>query len=614
MSDPMGGGPPEATFTTPGKPPVSCLVGVIAAALLGMAIPPAVFGQSVATTPQSGPQAGASQNTGGSEVSTEESHPNFELHVQHNEVLVRAVVRDAKGQAVTNLQKDDFRIFDNRKPQVITHFALETSGAAARTPPGAVAAGATTQPGTQPASMIILPHRFMALFFDDIHIEFGDLARTRDAADHYLATNLKPGDRAAIYTASGQNQLDFTDDREKLHDALLRLRQHPLPSGGGACPHIMDYEAYEIAEQNDPSTLQVAETDAIAECCGGSNNPPCPQADPNYLGSISRQILSNLEVSSRLVFQGLEGVCRRMAVLQGQRSIVLLSPGFFTDTETYDLQQAIDRALRENVVIGTLDARGLYTDIPGGDASQQTFGSLTTMASKTQVHSAELLADAGVLASLADQTGGVYFHNSNDYGEGLRRTGAFPDAYYVLAFAPQDLKPDGRMHTLKVSLASNPDHFTLQARKAYFAPKKAEDAATVAKEELEQMAFSQEELQGIPIEIHTQFFKPSTGAAKLSVVTHVDLSHVRFRKAEGRNLNNLTLMTVVFDQGGDYVTGQQKSIQFRLLDATLTKLTETGLNVKSTVDVKPGTYLVREVVQDSEGGLLSAQNSQVEIP
>jgi hypothetical protein len=149
------------------------------------------------------------------------------------------------------------RPFDNRKPQVITHFALETSAPPpSAAPPSTSAATGTTATPTGAAPSIVLPHRFMALFFDDIHTEFGDLARSRDAADHYLTSALEPGDRAGIFTSSGQNQLDFTDDRDKLHDALLRLRQHPMPSTSGECPRIFDYQAYEIAELQNPTALQ----------------------------------------------------------------------------------------------------------------------------------------------------------------------------------------------------------------------------------------------------------------------------------------------------------------------------------------------------------------------
>jgi VWFA-related protein len=551
------------------------------------------------------------QSAGSEEVTAHETQPTFQLHVQHNEVMVRVVVRDSKGQAVANLNKGDFRIFDNRKSQVIAHFTLERGGSL----PGAQplsnpAAPVAAASGAAPA--IVLPRRYMALLFDDIHTEFGDLARTRDAADHYLTSALQPGDRAGIFTSSGQNQLDFTDDRQKLRDALLSLHPRPMTSSTGECPVISDYQAYKIAEQQDPTALQVAESDALYDCCSGST--PCSQADPNYLNVVSRRILSSVEVSSRYVFQGLEALCRQMGTAVGQRSIVLASPGFFTDTETFDLQQVIDRALRQNVVIGTLDARGLYVDIPGGDASQRSAGNPQMLGLKAGMHTESLLVDEGVLASLANETGGVYFHNDNDLAEGFRRAGGFPEAYYVLTFVPDDLKLDGRLHTLKVSLAENPGHFTLQARKGYFAPRKAEDAATLAKEELEQMVFSQEELHAIPIEVHTQFFKGAAGGAQLSVVTHVDISGVRFRKSDGRNVDDLTLITALFDQAGNYVTAQQKTIEFRMLDSTLARLNQTGLNMKSSLAVKPGTYLVREVVRDSESDELSALNSQVEIP
>ena len=268
------------------------------------------------------------------------------------------------------------------------------------------------------------------------------------------------------------------------------------------------------------------------------------------------------------------------------------------------------------MVISTLDARGLYTEMGLGDASQHVIlpADPALQGYKSQIVSESHLADADVLGSLADQTGGTYFHNNNDFALGFQRAGAFPEAYYLLAFAPLNLKPDGRLHTLKVTLASNPGRYTLQARRGYFAPRKTEDPATAAKEELEQMIYAQEESQTIPVQVHTQFFKTDAGSIKLSVLTHVDISRVRFRKAEGRNVDDFTVVTVVFDQAGGFVTGQQKTIQFHLLDSTLAKLNQTGLSLKTSLDVKPGTYLVRSVVQDSEDGLLAAQNSQVEIP
>ncbi|HEY6291996.1 MAG TPA: VWA domain-containing protein [Terriglobia bacterium] len=568
--------------------------------------------------------SGKAQDPATPEVTSHESQPAFEMHVQRNEVVVRVVVRDAKGHPVGGLRKDDFQVFDNRKPQVITHFALETSGAApGKTPSAPAGAAALTNGGTGAPGAIILPHRFMALYFDDVHLEFPDLARTRDAADHYLASNLEPGDRAGIFTSSGQNQVDFTADRDQLHDAILRLRPRPIfPQAQDPCPEIYPYQAFKIIDQNDVQATNIAveetyQCNCVDKDLTGMALQQCQQQAPMDARSLATQSLEQGLNQTQYALRGLAGVCRRLATLPGQRSVVLVSPGFITATQLYDVDRIADEALRQNVVISTLDARGLYVIIPLGDASKRVEvipDRPDLMGQKSQIQIESLGRDADVLESLADDTGGVYFHNSNDFGDGFRRVGSFPEAYYVLAFAPQDLKLDGRLHTLKVSLANNPSHLTVQARHGYFAPNKTQDAATVAKEQMEQVIFSQEELQTIPIEVHTQFFKADSGQAKLSVLTHVDIRSAHFRKAAGRNLDNLIVVTALFDQAGNYVTGEQKLIEFHLLDSTLQRLSQTGLNMKASLPVKSGAYLVREVVQESEGDQLSALNSQVEIP
>jgi hypothetical protein len=184
---------------------------------------------------------------------------------------------------------------------------------------------------------------------------------------------------------------------------------------------------------------------------------------------------------------------------------------------------------------------------------------------------------------------------------------------YVLAFSPHNLKFDGRFHKLKVSLV-NPARLTIQARRGYFAPKASEDAATKAKEEIEDAVFSQDELRELPVDVHTRFFKLNESDARLAVLTHLDVSALRFRKEQDRNLNDLTFLTVLFDRDGKYITGKEKRLEFRLRDSTLARLTQTGITLKTEFDLKPGTYLVRQIVRDSEAGRLSGLNRTVEIP
>jgi len=126
--------------------------------------------------------------------------------------------------------------------------------------------------------------------------------------------------------------------------------------------------------------------------------------------------------------------------------------------------------------------------------------------------------------------------------------------------------------------------------------------------------FSQEEILDIPVDLQTQYFKNDQAEARLSVLTHLDVKSVRFRKALGRNNDRLTIVTGIFDENGQYVTGVEKIIDMKLRDTTYERLSHSGLTVKSSFDVKPGTYLVRLVVRDAEGAQMAARNGAVVIP
>src|SRR5205807_8791828 len=72
--------------------------------------------------PSSAKAPDPSQNT--AEVTTRDTPATFKVRV--NLVLVRVVVRDDQGKVIENLKKEDFQIFDNRKPQTISTFSMET--------------------------------------------------------------------------------------------------------------------------------------------------------------------------------------------------------------------------------------------------------------------------------------------------------------------------------------------------------------------------------------------------------------------------------------------------------------------------------------------------------
>lgn len=496
-------------------------------------------------TPPPAQQAPANPNA--PEMNTrEESAASFRTHV--NLVMVPVVARDVNGKAVGSLTKENFQLFDKGKAQEITRFSVEKVGAKA--PLEANATPGISQSGEQGGGHpVYVPDRFVAYLFDDVHLSTGDLPRIRDAAERRLA-DLTPTDRAAVFTISGAPGADFTDDKAQLREALSRLK-----------PGVMT---------------------RVGAMTGG---------DTLTFGTLA----------------AIKDAIARLAIAPGQRTLVVISPGFFIVDPIFfhDRDDILDRAIRANVIINTLDARGLYTD-PALDVRNATGAGLGSSLMRESIRS-------DILAEMSAGTGGIFFQNSNDYDEGFKRLAAAPEYIYILGFTPQNLKMDGSFHALRVVVKPVKD-LNLQARKGYYAPRRLDSEEETAKQEIEAALFSREEMAELPVTMHTQFFKPDPASAKLAVLVHLNLKQFRFRKVDGRNKNDITMVSGIFDRNGHYLQGVEKVLELKLKDETLASRLGNGVTMRTSFDIPPGTYLVRLVVRDAEGQLMSATNGAVDIP
>ncbi len=178
----------------------------------------------------------------------------FKIRV--NLVQVHVIVRDNAGKPVAGLSKEDFQLYDNGKVQAISTFGVENdqsrkerAEAAAKTQEG--------EDGSNAGNSAIVPDRFIALTFDDVHLGTQDAMSVRLAAERFLDA-MAPGDRVGIFTTSGQLKQDFTGDKELLKQTLMKL----MPRGGMSshltteCPNISYYMADQLEKEGLPSTPQ----------------------------------------------------------------------------------------------------------------------------------------------------------------------------------------------------------------------------------------------------------------------------------------------------------------------------------------------------------------------
>ena len=544
------------------------------------------------------------------EVSSHDTPTTFKVRV--NLVLVRAVVRDAQGKVVPNLKKEDFQLYDNRKLQNISSFSIETpEKRTASAMASTTAADSSSSADVADGKAVVLPQRFVSMVFDDVHLSMADAVFVRDSATRFFGA-LAASDRVSLSTTSGQLTQEFTDDHEKLSKALLGILPHPLTGQGlHDCPEVSYYQADLIVNKSDVQALGVATDDALQ--CAFSGDTRMIAAAQSLAQAAANRMVAQGDNETQYAYRHLEDVVRRLASMPGQRILVLVSPGFISSTLQSEASEMVDRATRSNIVINTIDARGLYAPDVGGDIADPPHDSYRTAGYKTSYRVAAQLAQQDVLAQLADGTGGNFYHNRNDVDEAMREAGAAPAISYLLGFSPQNLKIDGRFHTLKVTLTSK-EKYSVQARHGYFAPKTVADPAEATKQEMQEALFSQEEIRDLPVELQTQFFKKDEAQARLAVLSHFDVKSIHFQKVRGRNNDQLTILTGIFDENGNFVTGLSKIVDMKLLDTTYTRLSRSGFTVKTSFDVKPGTYLVRLVVRDAVGAQMAARNGAVVIP
>ena len=557
------------------------------------------------------------------------NRPATRLKVTSNLVVVRVVVRDPQGKPVKGLRKEDFKLFDSGKEQPIAQFEAESAVEPPLAPVvahGPEQAGATLSPA--------LPGRFLALYFDDQYTSDTDMIQVRRAADDYLAAHLQPTDRVAIFT-SGAMLSDFTSDPKQIHEALSRLQTSSrTPTPGHDCPDLSDYQALEMTKTvgrldlNNPSNTGdawgLAFEEAAARDCLPSLNK---LANKNFLLGRAITVSGQAEILTRSNLRELEQVVKYTAQMPGARTVILGSPGFLLEDESqFQLERIIDQALRLQVVISSLDPRGLAVIARQVDASRIYIpgsGGSSSGPMHRMDQNREVLA-GDVLAQVAEGTGGEFFHNNNDLKAGFGRLAGSPGSY-ILAFAPRDIKPDGKFHQLKVTLAEKGTAYSIQARRGYFAPGneaeakagvkevEASSAADQVQEQIREALLSKTEIAQFPVALDVKVSEGQGETHELSLLSHVDPQSLHLQKEKDHNLDTLTFVFGVFDQKGNLVIAQQRHATVDVADGQLPGFLKAGMNLDIALQLKPGSYRIREVVTDSEHRL-TALSRNVDIP
>jgi VWFA-related protein len=412
----------------------------------------------------------------------------FALRMDVNSLLVPAVVLDKDGKSVGGLAKEDFILLDNGKRRTITGFTLikHTQDAERGTRESQTATPGAPADAPKSAAK---KKRFLIFLFDDRHMTTEELPIVKMAATRLLERPLPDTDSAGVLSFMGFNS-GITHDHTGLQASIAKLSlHHALQHDREDCPDVDYYSADQIIHQHNAIEFQIAVQKA-RQCSfiqvelshedpyNGMNNPNDPFQRAAMAAAMRAVAMG--EEDARESFATLKSVVQAMSKLPGERVLILVSNGFLElSPETMKLKSEImDLAAASDVVMNTLDARGLYV----GNLDASHGGTTSTIANVTaepiQNHLASMQANENVLSELAMGTGGRFFHNNNDLPGGLAMLVDVPESSYLLEISLKDEKATGAFHRLQVKV--DKPGLEVHARNGYIAPKPASGKDGVA--------------------------------------------------------------------------------------------------------------------------------------
>ncbi len=133
------------------------------------------------------------------------------------------------------------------------------------------------------------------------------------------------------------------------------------------------------------------------------------------------------------------------------------------------LRSATNAAVRANMAIYTIDIRGLQALVPGGEAQNASLRGTSPYSGKSMASAFDSnFTTQETLVTLAGDTGGRAFLDSNDFSKVFTGVQQDTSLYYLLGYHSTNAARDGRFRRITVQL--NRPGFKIDFRRGYYAP------------------------------------------------------------------------------------------------------------------------------------------------
>lgn len=533
--------------------------------------------------------------------------PSFRAAV--NLVRVDVVVRDKNGVVIRGLKPEDFVVSEDGKTQAITSFDFEEiatdalpplsqsfsvldldrlQGASQRAAVPAVAVPAA--PAATEAPEDLPGRRLIVLLFDTSSMQPEEIDRAVRSAGDYVDHQMAAADLVAIASV-GQSLTvlrDFTADRDAIKNALAGL---DVTAGTG-------FEQPEAAVAADAA-------DTTAE-----SDPADLPLDDSEFGIFNND--------RRL--RAMKILCEALAPIEQKKAILYFSSGMSrsgSDNQV-ELRAVINAANRANTSIYPIDSRGLSALPPGGGFGGRGGGrgGASVFSGRSMLSQfSSLNSSQETLTTLAADTGGEAFLDTNDFGPAFQRVQTDMSAYYLIGYNSSNTAQDGKYRKIGVKLRNAANGYRVDARRGYYA---AADFAHLKKEDrehqLQQQIASAVSSTDVPVVATTSWFRMESNRFYVPVSVAVPGSYLRVPTEASLDRKNasLDLLGVVTDEQGRSVGRIRDTMQIPA--AQVTELANKQVQYQSGVTLPAGHFNVKVAVRENADGAMGTFEFPITIP
>ncbi len=513
------------------------------------------------------------------------SDSTFTLKVQSDIVLTNVVVRDRKtGAVVKGLKASDFTILENGKPQKVASFDYQNVDEAAVLNEKSTVSGKATIAELLNRNLAADPgqlrdHRLIVMFFDLSSMQPEDIDRAVEAGQDYVNKKMQPADLVALVslsTALTMNQ-DFTSDKASL---LKGLAKYNGSEGAG------------FADGGNGSSDGTADDGSSFTADDSEYNSLNTDRELYAIRTIAKSLERVDQRKSMLYFSG--GITRNG--VENQAS----------------MRAATNAAVKANMAIYSVDTRGLEALPPLGNASQGSLrGNAAYSGRAMQGQLDSNFASQEILGTLASDTGGKAFFDSNDFAPAFQQVQHDTEAYYIVGFHSTNLAHDGSYRHLTVKL--NRADVKMDYRPGYYAPADFQHSKTEDRElQLTEQLKSDLPATDVAVYLQALYFRVNDNSFFVPVSLIVPGSQIPFLKNGDRDKANIDIVGQVKNAQGIAV-GNIRDTAKLALDASQ-QVTRKNIQYSTGFTLAPGRYHLKFVVRENQTGRMGSFETDLQVP